>query len=747
MKPYPFPRKELHDVHADTISMENFEQLLNLSRNILEMVALGKDTNEILADLCRTSEAMLPDSVASIMLYDDTRSFLKVRSAPSIPESAVSALNGLVPGPEAASCGTAMFTKKPVYVVNTLTDPRWRELRDLAREFNINACWSVPIKTETQQVIGSFSLSSFKSCAPSDIHKRLLKTASSLAGIILKKESQDQRLSMASIAFENMSEGIVITDAHHKIVEVNDAFTRITGYQQIEVLGKKTSILSSGKHDQKFYKELWRCMKINGSWSGEIWNRRKSGEVYPQWLSLKAIKDNRGKDVNFIAVMADLSSVIASEKRVWEISNYDSLTGLPNRQYFTRQIEESLELAKKYNQKIALVSVDIDNFKRINDLSGHGVGDHILEQTARRLGYSVRKRDVVARIGGDEFAMLVHSVKDIGDIEKVSAKLKGAFDATFKVGDQEMILTPSIGVSLFPDDADSAAALMKQSETALHEAKQLGKNQIAFYSPKQTELIREKIEIENDLYRAVEKAQFFVQYQPLIEVKTGRVAGAEALVRWQHPEKGLIPPDKFIKVAEDNGLIKELGAWVLESVCKQGVIWQQENLPLIKLSVNLSGHQLDPGCAGKIGELIESTGFHPACLELEVTETSLMEKGSSAVNELFLIRDLGITLAMDDFGTGHSSLSQLKLLPIQKLKIDRSFVKDLPGDTEDAAVTRAIIGMARALGMQVTAEGVETEEQVKLLTEEGCDIFQGYYFSRPLMAEDFSAYLKKMNCR
>ena len=724
------------------------EQLLQLQRDVLEMVAFDCATGEILDQLCLLSEAMLPNSVCSIMLFDETRSHLNVRSAPSIPADGIAALNGLQPGPQAGSCGTAVYTSAPVYVENVLTDYRWHNLLDIAERFNLRACWSVPIKAAGGQIQGSFALTSFESRQPSPFHKRLLDTGSYLAGLVLEREQQAHRLLTANIAFEHMQEGVMVTDADQRIIQANAAFEHITGYSIEEAVGQTPRLLNSGRQAPDFYRSFYRSLEEKGEWRGEIWNRRKSGEVYPQWLSVRAVYEDDGRLSAYVSVFADITDVKKSEHQLWQLAHHDALCNLPNRLLLDARLDHAMQRAHRVSSKLAVLFIDLDRFKNINDSMGHHVGDELLKDIARRLQSAVHEDDTVARLGGDEFVVLLEDIQDANTARRIANRIIGRLSEPLTLREKSLVVTASIGISLYPDDGLDTESLLKHADAAMYQAKTLGRDRFAFYAPTLTHEIQQRLELEHDLRNALTNKEFSLHYQPQFASADGSLVTVEALLRWKHPRRGMVPPNDFIPIAEETGLIGELGCWVTETACRQVMQWRSESFPPFRLAVNLSPYQLRGQCTEALMDIFERTGFPPEWFEFEVTETLLVEEGGFALQQLTEMRErLGMNIAMDDFGTGHSSLGQLKFLPIGKLKIDRSFISDLPDDANDAAIVKAIILMAHTLGLQVVAEGVETQEQHRFLCHSGCDHLQGYFYARPMPAEKISLLLNDNQLR
>ena len=733
-----------HSQQPDAIAHQQMEQLLQFQRDALEMITLDRPTNEILNSLCLLAETMVDDSVASIMLLDQSRSRLEVRAAPSIPREAIEALNGLQPGPDAGSCGTAVFKREPVFIANILTDVRWARYLDIAKRFDLQACWSMPIKVANDDVVGSFALTSFQTRPPDPFHRRLLDTGSYLAGIVLERDRQAQRLLTAGIAFEHMREGVMVTDANHRIIQVNQAFERITGYRAEEAIGETPRLLNSGHQSADFYRGFYRSLAQRGEWLGEIWNRRKNGDVYPQWLSVKAVRGPDGTAGQHVSVFADITDTKDSERKLWQMAHHDALSNLPNRLLLNARLEHAVQRAHRTGTSVAVLFIDLDRFKNINDTLGHQVGDELLKDVADRLRTSVKEDDTVARLGGDEFVVVAEGIADANSAHLIAERIIERLSIPVEIRGKALFATASIGISLYPQDATAPETLLQHADAAMYQAKAMGRNRLAFYAPELTHAIQQRLDMENDLRRGLANHEFLLHYQPQFDAADGRLVAVEALLRWQHPKRGMVPPSEFIPIAEETGLIIELGAWVTETACTQAKAWRDAGHRDFILAVNLSPYQLRTDCTTRLKDIFRTTGFPAEFFEFEVTETLLVGDDGSSLRQLADMRnELGLRIAMDDFGTGHSSLSQLKLLPIGKLKIDRSFINDLPEDTNDAAIVRAIILMAHTLGLQVVAEGVETEAQQHFLCHSNCDHLQGFLHGRPMPADVIGDLLER----
>lgn len=554
---------------------------------------------------------------------------------------------------------------------------------------------------------------------------------------INERKRAEEKLREAAAVFRSTGEGVTITDKEGTILDVNDAFIRITGYSREEAIGSNPRILKSGRHDENFYKDMWGQLLKQGHWHGEIWNRTKSGAVFPEILTISAVENKRGEVTGYVAVFADITSLKSTEARLDHLAHHDPLTDLPNRMLFRDRLKHGLAGAERKNSKIAVIFLDLDHFKNVNDTLGHGVGDQLLIEIARRMKMLIRVGDTVGRISGDEFCLLFEDLKSTADAVPLVEKLLSVFVNPFEVHGHILRMSGSIGVVLYPDNSKDPDALLSFADAAMYEAKEAGRNTYRFYTKALTEQALEYGFVQSALREAMERAQFFLVYQPQINLNTNALVGLEVLVRWQHPERGLIPPTKFIPVAEQSGLIRDLGAWILRSACAQGRAWLDEKRDFGRIFVNVAGPQLhDARFIQLVSDCLKETGLPAERLGLEVTESFVMRASDHATEVLSQLRDIGIELAIDDFGTGYSSLSYLKALPINKLKIDQSFVRDIPADPNDMAIAEAVIAMGRALKLKVIAEGVEEEVQAEFLHSKGCQEVQGYLYSRPLLATE-----------
>jgi len=561
-----------------------------------------------------------------------------------------------------------------------------------------------------------------------------------------KLAEKEQRI--AAIAFE-AQEGMMITDAHNKILRVNKAYTEITGYTAKEVIGKNPRLLQSGRHDAAFYAALWQSLHNTGSWANEIWNRRKSGEIYPAFMSITTVKDHAGAITNYVATFNDITLSKAAAEEIERLAFFDPLTGLPNRRLLQDRLKPALAASQRHDKHGALLFLDLDNFKTLNDSVGHDMGDTLLQQVANRILESVRAADTVARLGGDEFVVMLEDLSEntfeaIAQTQTIANKILSVLNKPFQLGSHEYQNTSSIGATLFKGHEQSIDELMKQADIAMYQAKAAGHNTLRFFAPQMQANITARVAMETDLRLGIAESQFKVYYQAQV-AQNGVILGAEALIRWSHPLRGLVSPTEFIALAEGNGLILPIGKWVLDTACIQIKAWEYHNHTRhLQLAVNVSARQFrQPDFVEQVQQIILQRAINPNRLKLELTETMVLDDIEDTVLKMYALRAIGVRFSMDDFGTGYSSLSSLKKLPIDQLKIDQSFVQDIAIDPDDTVIVQTIIAMANQLGMEVIAEGVETEQQRLFLEQHGCLIYQGYLFSKPVPVAEFEALLQQ----
>ncbi|ALF12087.1 diguanylate cyclase [Parageobacillus thermoglucosidasius] len=550
---------------------------------------------------------------------------------------------------------------------------------------------------------------------------------------------------IAKNILEYSSESMIVTDAQNRILFVNPAFEIVTGYSADEVIGKNPRILQSGMHDKSFYEKMWNALNQYGVWKGEIWNKRKDGELYLEWLTISAVKDQQGNVTNYVAIFSDITEHKRNMEQLTKLALYDPLTNVPNRYLFEKRLESIIRMSKKHNQSFALLFLDLDRFKNINDTLGHHMGDMLLKETAQRLNGMLRKQDTIARFGGDEFVIILPNLKHIREAVYMAENIIESLKRPFNVNHQEVYISTSIGISVYPYDGTDKETLIRMADRAMYQAKTNGRNQFVLYHDGMNNNGRHLFQLETALRKAFDLGEFALYYQPQVDMKTKQIRAVEALIRWNHHEKGVISPGQFIPLAEESGLITPISDWIIMQACEdlKQLQWQ---FPYVKMSINISPiyfQQID--FLEKLQKTIESVNVNPRSLELELTESAIMPHADQSVGRLTTLKTMGISIAIDDFGTGFSSLSYLHRFPIDVLKIDQSFIKQLSQYQEDLAIVKAIIMMAHSLQIQVVAEGVETEKQYQILEEQRCDFVQGYYVSNPLTIGELYEFLDMWN--
>ncbi|MDP1864209.1 MAG: EAL domain-containing protein [Thiobacillus sp.] len=728
-----------HDITESRLG----EQIRETRIAVLDGLASNRPLPNMLEEIVSSLETLHPDMLVSILLRDRHSGLLFTGAAPSLPAFFNEAVNGLKPEVGKGSCGTSAFTGEVVIVEDIRVHEYWASYTDLAERAGLRACWSFPFKDQSGQVLGTFGIYYAQPRTPDQNELDLIGEFARIAGLAVERSRADASQRQAAAVFESTREGVVITDLQPHIVSVNAAYTSITGYTETEVVGRNPSLLQSGREDLAFYRTMWNSILETGHWQGEIWNRRKSGELFPQLLTVSTVYDGDGLPSNYVGLMTDISQLKDSEARFEHLAHYDSLTKLPNRLLLQSQLKHVLESAERNKRRVAVLYIDLDRFKNINDSLGHPVGDELLEALAQRMQDKLHDEDILGRLGGDEFLLILEDLQRPDEAADVAMEMIHMLEQSFLLpSGHEVYVGASVGISLFPEDGSTCTELIQHADVALYQAKETGRNTFSFYTPGLTKAVDERLGMEANLRRALAQHEFVVHYQPQADIHSGKMIGCEALVRWNDPVQGLIQPARFIHLAEETGLIVPLGEWVLREACTQARAWIDAGLPSLSLSVNLSARQMqEPDIVTRIAAILKETRLPPEFLKLELTESMIMGHGEEAVALLYTLKALGLRLSIDDFGTGYSSLAYLKRFPIDELKIDQGFVRDIPHDSSDMEIAAAVIGLARGLRLNVVAEGVETEAQRNFLVDQGCHAYQGYLFSRPLPADEYAELL------
>jgi len=721
-----------HGVLLDISARKHQEQLAELERQTLERLLSHTELQPLLEFMARGYQALLPGRWFSVLLLEPKTGTLRDCASPDLPAAFRQAIDGKPIGPQAGSCGSAAFHGQTVIVSDIATDPLWANYKHLALPHGLAACWSLPIKGPQGRVLGTFAVYTPHIGAPSADDLATLERGAYLAGLAIERHQSMDALLKLQQAVEQSPSSIVIANLDAEIEYANAAFFRITGYSPQEALGQNPRILQSGKTPPSTYREMWANLCAGQPWNGELVNRRKDGSEYTEMARLAPIIQPDGRITHYVAVKEDITQRKQAEAQVHRLAYFDPLTGLPNRQLLQDRFNQVASLALRHDQPLALMHLDVDNFKHINDILGHSVGDQLLLQMAQRLGTLLRAGDTLSRQGGDEFVLLLPDCDQASALQ-VAEKLSEHARHSLLVGTHEVTATLSIGVALFPGDGTTLDELARSADMAMYQAKQEGRSTYRFFAPELHTRSSRTLRLQNDLRLALARGQLGLVYQPQVRLADGKLLGVEALLRWHHPELGPISPAEFIPIAESTGLILAIGEWVLRQALQQLRLWDATGLEPFQVAVNLSALQFrDALLAQRVQALLLDGGLPAQRLELEITESCTMGNPEGAIATTEQLRRLCIEVSIDDFGTGYSSLSYLKRFKVAKLKIDQSFVRDLHVDPDDRAIVRAIIGLADHLGMRTVAEGVETAEQLAWLREHGCNAAQGYFFSRPL---------------
>ena len=703
---------------------------------VLSLIAEKAPLKSVLDTMARDIEYINPSSICTVLLLDEYGQHLWHGAAPSLPDFYIEAIDGCAIGLAAGSCGTAAFTAQRAIVEDIRTHPWWDNYRALALQAGLGACWSQPVMSAEGRVLGTFAIYHAEPTSPTDDDIWMIETEARLAAFAIEKDKDRARLELAASVFTHAREGILITDAQANIVDVNETFTLITGYSRSDVIGQNPSILQSGRHGAAFFNQLWSDLKTNGFWSGEIWNRRKNGEIFAEMQTISTVRDRTGKPINYVSLFTDITQLKEHQQQLEYSAHYDALTRLPNRLLLADRLKQALARCHRMSSSLAVLYIDLDGFKSVNDNHGHEVGDQLLITVASRWSDALREGDTLARIGGDEFIVILVDLEHTNDYEYILQRLLQAAAEPVNVDQQMLRVSASIGVTIYPQDGPDADQLMRHADQAMYLAKQAGKNCFHLFDVAKDVAVKIHRESIEHIRKGMDKKEFLLYYQPKVNMRTGEVIGVEALIRWEHPERGLLLPSAFLPIIEDHVLSIELGDWVINEALAQMSAWRAAKLTL-SVSVNVGALQLQQG--NFVTRLAQQLAAHPdvppTTLELEILETSALEDINDIAELMRQCRQLGVHFAVDDFGTGYSSLTYLKRLPAELLKIDQSFVRDMLDDPDDLAIVKGVIGLARAFHRNVIAEGVETIAHGQLLLAQNCELGQGFGIARPMPAK------------
>ncbi|MFZ6849572.1 sensor domain-containing phosphodiesterase [Undibacterium sp. RuRC25W] len=710
---------------------------------MLEKITSGLSLSDILRDVVLRLEMIIPDSICSVMLASDDGQRLQFGAAPHLPASYCEAIDGLAIAPGVGSCGNAIATGRRTIAENLATHPFWAAYLPLVEAAGLGACWSEPIYSSNNTVLGAFAIYHKKPATPHTFHLQLLQMAAHFIAIAIERKNSEGTLRKLSQAVEQSSNAIIITDHRIHIEYVNAAFLNSTGKTLEEVMGKRPDLYHKNQPSKLSYKSMLRNLRQGRSWHAELNHMDRSGREHTDFIQVSPIRDERGDVRHFLFVQEDITEKKRSEERIQYLAHFDALTGVANRTLLEERARFALGRAARSKESLAVVFFDIDHFKDINDSLGHSFGDALLVELSRRLVGNLRAEDTISRLGGDEFVLLLPGI-DANGAEVVVQKLMSLIQQIYYVGELELNITTSMGIAVYPNDGDNLEALSKNADAAMYRAKREGRNTYRFFTPEMQARSARHLELVNALRNALERDQLSLQYQPQISIASGELIGIEALLRWDHPELGSISPNEFIPVAEETGQILAIGEWVIRTSMTQLKVWHQRGFNDLRMAVNLSAVQFRHGdLPNTISRILQEADISTKYLELELTESVAMHDPEGAVEIMNNLHERGVHMSIDDFGTGYSSLSYLKKFKVYKLKIDRSFVRDIHTDPEDKAIVSAVIGLAKSLGLRTIAEGVETAEQLEFLRQQGCIEVQGYYFSRPLSVSQFEDFARE----
>ncbi|MGX1901233.1 bifunctional diguanylate cyclase/phosphodiesterase [Thermolongibacillus altinsuensis] len=732
----------------DISKQKRTEQLLLGQKKILEMIAKGKEINEILNELIITIEQINPMAIGSILVLDKKENRLYHAASPHLPSEYIQATNGIQIGEKAGSCGTAAYRKEIVIVSDIERDPLWEDYKQIALAHGLRSCWAIPIFSSTEQVLGTFAIYHYNSVAPTKEDLEIIETFSSLAGLAIEQARMREKLEKNQQRYQSLfkynHDGVFSLDLDGKFLSVNETAEKISGYSQTELAQLHFSKLVVHE-DVKVAEDLFEQAKRGTSQHARIriYNKQRN-LLYLNVTTVPIIVN--GLVTGVFGIAKNITESIEAEQKIKYMAYYDSLTGVANRRLFQERVQETIDKAKMKKQLFAILYIDFDRFKYVNDSLGHSAGDLLLKKAARRLRRCVYTNDTVARMGGDEFIILLPKISTKKDAIETAKQILCSFQKPIVVHGHELFLTPSIGISFYPDDGEDAEILIKHADLAMFEAKQRGKNGYFVYCDHQLQQMRTNMQLLNDLQKAIQQKELFLLYQPIVKLSSKQIVAVEALVRWHHPSLGAIPPNTFIPLAEESGLIVQLGEWVLKEACRQAKQWQKEGLAPIRVCVNISARELqDRKYAKRVEMILQEANLEAKWLELEITERMMVYNEPTITRNLNLLKQLGVRIAVDDFGTGCSSLSYLKQLDIDTLKIDRSFIQECPHSYYEKAIVDSVLSLVQHLNMNVIAEGIEDEKQFDYLAKNGCSEGQGYFFSPPLSAEQLKQMLQNMN--
>jgi len=725
----------------DTSRFDRIKFVQYKQQEILRLIVTGCPLTQLLEELVGVASKLFPSSRCLILMSDEQEEFLQIGAAPGVDREIQQILDGAPIVPGLSSFSDAAFKKQAVMVTDIASDESCGDTRHAAVRANYRSCWAYPLLKEGR-VLGVIGMYYQEARRPLDEEKQFIEDVSDLAIIAITHDRSERRMRILSSAIEQTDDLIVIMDREGFIEYVNPAFERATGFIKGEILGTNTIPVKSEFHEEDFYAELWDTILNGNSYRNIFINRRKDGSLYYEEKNITPLKDEYDNIVHFVSTGKDVSERLDIQRQLYHLVHHDPLTDLANRTLLLEHLENALAQAQRDGRMVAVIFLDLDRFKTVNDSLGHSAGDKLLGIIAQRLQDSVRKGDIVSRLGGDEFTILLPNIKSIEEPAHVSRNLLDAIKQPLVINGGAIFSTASIGITLYPNDAQNAEELLKNADLAMYRAKAEGGDAYEFFTEELTEQTHQRLDMESKLHYALERNEFSLDFQPKTDIQSGKVCGFEALLRWRQPQLGIISPNKFIPVLEETGLIIPVGEWVIKKVCDYAKRLQSAGMNKFRIAVNLSARQFrDQNLVAYIKQCLRDSKLESQYFEIEVTETLLIENIDATTAMLSELHSMGIHISIDDFGTGYSSLAYLKSFPIDTIKIDRVFIHDLTTDSDDRSIVSAIIAMAKNLDFKVTAEGVETKEQLEFLYNHGCDEIQGHFISQSLSAMQLEMWL------
>ena len=728
------------------LELRQSEQREKTRNQILEMLARDAPLLEILQTIIHAVEEENDDLVCCILVVGDNGEQLLKGAVSNMPSPGHAAVRTVELDISPNVCGNAVFQGKYVIVGDIHKHPFLGNYETLAANAALQPCWSQPIISHAGMTLGAIAMYRRSAQPATADDGRLIQQVANLAGIAIDQSRINEELQQAMLVYRNSTDAMTVSNADGIILNVNPAFTRLTGYSPEEIIGKTHNVLSSGLQGDNFYQSMWQAIDTAGHWQGEIINRRKNGEIYVEWLTINTIFNDDGSVHRRIGLFSDITKKKETEALIWKQANFDTLTKLPNRNMFVDRMKQSIKKAQRNRLPLALMFIDLDRFKEVNDTLGHNIGDKLLMIASERISSCVRETDNVARLGGDEFTVTLGELENLQSVDRIAQEILDELAKPFHLGNELLFISASIGITFYPEDATDIDTLLKNADQAMYSAKHQGRNRYCYFTPLMQAEAQNRMRLASDLRSAVENHQLHIVYQPIVELASGTIHKAEALIRWIHPDKGPINPAIFIPIAEETGTISSIGDWVFHQTAQQLAIWRKTLHPDFQISINKSPAQFElenkKPCSAEWSAYLQALELAPNSMVIEITEGLLLEASNKVFEQMQLMRAAGLQFSLDDFGTGYSSLSYLKKFEIDFLKIDKSFVGNLAPGSDDLALCEAIIVMAHKLGIKVIAEGIETADQCRLLTEANCDYGQGYFFSRPVTTEAFEIFFQ-----